>query len=70
MRQLLHDTSYDPETIEKLCAAFDLTQQALHDTGQPEIVKEVIAKTILRLAGRGEDDPQRLSQAALASLKL
>ena len=39
----------------------------LHDTGQPEIVKEAIAKRIITLAAKGERDPERLRAAALAA---
>lgn len=40
----------------------------LHDTGQPAIVYEVIAKRIIDAAKNGECDPVRLRNAGLAEL--
>jgi hypothetical protein len=40
----------------------------LHDNGQPVLVQEIVAKRIIQLAARGERDPERLSESALASL--
>src|ERR1700761_4179381 len=48
------DTHFDPETIAVLGAAFDQALAALDDTGQPELVKEAIAKRIILLAAKGE----------------
>lgn len=62
------DTHFDPETTAVLGAAFDKAMADLHDTGQPEIVKEAIAKRIITLAAKGERDPERLRVAALAAL--
>ena len=48
--------------------AFDSACKELHDTGQPAIVYEVIAKRIIDGAKIGERDPVRLRNAALAAL--
>ena len=61
---------FDPETLTLLVEAYDRTMQALHDRGQPELVREVIAKRIIALAGEGERNPDRLSRAALAAVGL
>ena len=55
--------SLDPEMLAVLVDAYDLTMPALHDRGQPEIVREIIAKRIIELAETGERDPERLSRA-------
>ena len=68
IRKLLEGASYDPETVQALCIAYDRAKQELHDTGQPEIVREIIAQRILDLAENGERDPSRLCAGALASL--
>ena len=44
------------------------TAPELHDTGQPAIVYEVIAKRVIDGAKNGERDPVRLRNAALAAL--
>ena len=64
------DTHFDPETTAVLGAVFDQALAALHDTGQPELVKEAIAKRIIILASTGERDPDRLCAAALAALNV
>jgi hypothetical protein len=64
------DRAFDPEATANLCAAFDRACRQLQDTGQPEVVRHVIAKRIIAIAGRGEHDPGRLCEATLASLGL
>jgi hypothetical protein len=48
--------------------AFDTACKDLHDTGQPPIVYEVIAKRIIAAAKNGERDPVRLRNAGLLAL--
>jgi hypothetical protein len=71
MADILHlfkTGAFDPETVKTLCEAYDKCRKALHDTGQPEIVKEVLALRIIALAKQGERDPERLCDGALAAL--
>jgi hypothetical protein len=60
--------AFDPESIQVLSAAYDRAMRELHDNGQPVLVQEIVAKRIIQLAARGERDPERLSETALASL--
>jgi hypothetical protein len=53
-----------------LGVAFDKAIHGLHDQGQPEIVREIVAKRIIALATRGERDPDRLCDSALAALRI
>lgn len=64
------DNAFDPETTAILTAAYDKAIAALHDRGQPEIVREIIAKRIITLAGKGERDPDRLCTSALTAIGL
>ena len=48
--------------------AFDAVCKDLHDTGQPALVREIIAKHIIEAAKNGERDPVRLRAAGLAAL--
>ena len=48
--------------------AFDDACKALRDTGQPQIVRDVIAGRIIESARLGERDPQRLCDYALAGV--
>jgi hypothetical protein len=56
---------FGPEVLAVMSEAFDTACHALDDTGQPQIVREVIAQRIIEAAGRGERDPARLVEAAL-----
>ena len=65
---LFREANFSPEDIAALSAAYEKARRALHDKGQPDIVNEVIAKRIIRLAKTGERNPERLAAAALAAL--
>jgi hypothetical protein len=65
---LFRDTAFDPETLKKLCEAFDLASTLLHDNGRPDVVNEVIAARIIAMAENGELDPIVLADSALVGL--
>ena len=52
--------TFEPEVLQAMGKAFDLACERLQDTGQSEIVKEVLAKRIMDLANRGVTDPVEL----------
>ena len=56
---------FDPGALAAMAEAFDAACKALDDTGQPQIVREVIAQRIIEAASHGERDPVRLREAAL-----
>ena len=56
-----------PEDIQVLSRAYEMAIESLHDVGQPEVVREVIAKRIIDAARRGHDDPAALCAAALSA---
>lgn len=60
--------AFDSATLTILSDAYDKALAALHDVGQPQIVRETMANRILELASQGERDPERLFRAALGSL--
>jgi hypothetical protein len=57
--------AFEPEMIAVMSEAFEAACTELHDTGQPQIVLEVIAERIIAAARMGEHDPLRLREAAL-----
>ncbi len=59
---------FDDATTRIMGEAFDAACKELHDTGQPAVVHEVMAKRIVAAARRGERDVTRLRNAALAAL--
>ena len=68
--QLFQDTAFDPELIQLMGQAYDKACQAMHESGQPAIVREIIAKKILQAAHKGERDPGKLCEQALRAVKL
>jgi hypothetical protein len=48
--------------------AFDRACQSLHDNGQPDLVRQIIAKRIIEVARKGERDPDELCARALQAL--
>ena len=69
-RRLLEGASFEPEAVQMLCAVYDRVRRELHDTGQPEIVNEIIAERILLLAEKGERDPDQLCARTLTFLTM
>ena len=57
--------AFEPEAVTVMSQAFDAAWKELSDTGQPQIVLEVIAERIIATASIGERDPVRLREAAL-----
>lgn len=60
---------FDCDTIAVLAAAYERAASGLRARGQPEVMREVIARRIITLAAKGERDPERLYAAALAGLR-
>lgn len=61
---------FDDRMTAIMGEAFDAACKELHDTGQPPIVYEVIAKRIIDGVKAGERDPVRLRNLGLAALGL
>lgn len=59
--------SFDPEVVSVLGKAYDMAVAALNDIGQPQVVREVLAKRIIKAAQKGERDPAALCAIALAA---
>jgi hypothetical protein len=61
---------FDDEATRIMGEAFDASSKGLHDSGQTALVREIIAKRIIKAATRGERDPARLRAAGLAALAI
>jgi hypothetical protein len=59
---------FDDGITKVMGEAFDAACNAMHDTGQPHVVYEVMAKRIIAAATKGERDVTRLRDAALTAL--
>lgn len=73
---LLANTSFDPEAVETLSAAFDDAWEKIKQSGstfaRPAYergAREVLAKCIVEMAQQGERDKRRLSDAAVKFLE-
>jgi hypothetical protein len=61
-------SDFDDEETRLMGEAFDVACKDLHDTGLHDLLREVIAKRIIKAAMKGERDPARLRAAGLAAL--
>jgi hypothetical protein len=68
LSSFLRGQSFDPEVIEVMGRAYDKAKRRLHDTGQPALVQEVIARRIIDIAATGERDPDQIAKRALEAL--
>ena len=60
---------FDDATVRTIGRAFDAACKELKDTGQPDVVHEVMIKRIIAVARRGERNVTRLRDAALTGLR-
>jgi len=72
---LLAQSSFDPEFIEKLVAAYEDAWQKIVKSGSMfaspryrRVAQEIIAKRIIDMAQRGEIEPHQLADDAVAYL--
>ena len=59
---------FNCRTTAAMGEAYDKACQSMQDWGQPEIIKETIAKRIIEIAQQGESDPDQICELALKSL--
>jgi len=59
---------FDDTATRVMGEAFDAACRELHDTGQPQLVHEVMAKRIIAAAEKGERNVLRRRDIALAGL--
>ena len=58
----------DDDATQVMGKAFDRACQSLHDNGQPDLVRQIIAKRIIEVARKGERDLDELCARALQPL--
>lgn len=59
---------FEPEATAVMGEAFEAACKELHDLGQQQTVRKVVAERIIEAAGRGVLDVVRLQTAALCGL--
>jgi hypothetical protein len=62
------NSSFDPQTLVVLEAAFDEAWLTLKSVGNKTVKPDELARGVLRLAMEGERDPVRLHDGALEGL--
>jgi hypothetical protein len=67
--RLLRETSFDPEAVERLAAAFDDACRSLGLTAGDEAGRERVARTVIGIAQGGERDAARLRERTLEALR-
>jgi hypothetical protein len=60
---------FDDAAVRSIGRAFDAACKELKDTGQPDVVHEVMVKRIIAAARKGERNVTRLRDAALTGLR-
>jgi hypothetical protein len=60
--------AFDPEETAAMTAAYAKVCELMRDWGQPDAIKDAIAKRIIEAASRGERDPDEICDCALKSL--
>ena len=68
-RQGLRLGLFGDATVRRIGRASDAACKELKDTGQPDVVHEVMVKRIIAAARRGERNVTRLRDAALTGLR-
>jgi hypothetical protein len=69
MHSFLKCHAFDDDSVRIMSEAYDAAARELPDTGhQPALVREVLAKRIIDIAGKGWRDPRQLEQRALDEL--
>lgn len=73
--EFLAGAAFEPDTITLLASAFETAWETVKKSGSPladdehaASTREVLAKRIIAMAKKGERDPQRLVDDALAHL--
>jgi hypothetical protein len=61
---------FDANATCAMGEAFDRACYTLHDLGQPDLIREIIARRIIEVACDGERDPNELCAQALKALGL
>ena len=61
---------FDADVTAVMGQAFDFVITQLRDTGQPDLVQEIIAQRIVEIAAHGERNPTRMADIASETLGL
>ncbi|HEY1361633.1 MAG TPA: hypothetical protein VGF60_05265 [Xanthobacteraceae bacterium] len=60
--------AFDEQVTAAIVEACEKASQSMRDWGQPEGMRETLARRIVELASKGERNPDRLCEHALRSM--
>ena len=63
--QFVEGQPFNPDVVRIMGEAYDIACKALHDSGQPTIVREVIAKRVIDITRTGEFDTKEICDRVL-----
>ncbi|MBX9777625.1 MAG: hypothetical protein K2Y71_24865 [Xanthobacteraceae bacterium] len=66
--RLIEGAAFEPEIIALLIQAYEAAVRRV-GKGQPLVVLETLAKRIIDIAGRGERDPQKMTDHAVRGIE-
>ena len=66
----LPSTYFSTEMLAVMRDAFDRACKSLNETGPPDLLREVVASRIIRMARAGERDAKKLCEEALKGIGL
>ena len=68
--RLIQNTVFEPEDIERLVTAYELTLVALRLKDRDDPITQLVAEKIIAIGRLGIEDPAEISQLALKELGL
>ena len=69
IHRLLKQTTFGPEEIERLVAAYELTLRALDLKDRSDPITQLVAEKIIAVGRLGIEDPAEISKLALKELR-
>jgi hypothetical protein len=64
-----HWLAFEPDVVKSMTIAFDEAVLSLNLTDEADPIRYVVAKKIIEIARKGEQDPARLCKRALQDLR-
>jgi hypothetical protein len=68
IHQLLRESSFGPQEIEQMTAAYEAALKLLRLTDRADPITDLIARKIIEIASDGERDPPHICARALKEL--
>ena len=67
--RLLRESAFEPDVVTAMASAFDDACRSLGLAERTDPLRDLVARTVIEIAGQGERDPQRLCERTLNVLR-